>query len=56
MYFTEICNFVTLQIKAEKYLSPEQQKEEERKKLEEQKCLGAKVCRPNKWVFVLQLL
>nr|XP_040034407.1 cilia- and flagella-associated protein 43 isoform X2 [Gasterosteus aculeatus aculeatus] len=30
------------EIKAEKYLSPEQQKEEERKKLEEQKCLGAK--------------
>lgn len=36
---------VPLQIKVEKYLSPEQKKEEEeRKKLEEQRRLAAKVC------------
>jgi len=51
------CIFVPLQIKAEKYLTPEQMEEEERKKLEEQKHLAAKVCRHNKWLFfVLQLL
>lgn len=36
---------VWLQIKAEKYLTPEQKEEEERKKLEAQKRLATQVCR-----------
>lgn len=53
-----LCTFVWLQIKAEKYLTPEQKQEEERKKLEEQQRLAARVCphsrhlfAPNFWIF-----
>lgn len=51
-----LCTFVWLQIKAEKYLTPEQKQEEERKKLEEQQRLAARVCRHSKRLFTSNLL
>lgn len=51
-----LCTFVWLQIKAEKYLTPEQKQEEERKKLEEQQRLAARVCRHSKCLFTSNLL
>lgn len=46
VFTRDLCTFVPFQIKAEKYLSPEEKEEEERKKLEEQRRLAAKVCMP----------
>lgn len=51
-----LCTFVWSQIKAEKYLTPEQKQEEERKKLEEQQRLAARVCRHSKRLFTSNLL
>lgn len=54
--YTFACAPFWLKIKAEKYLSPEQKKEKERKKLEEQRRLAAKVCSHEKYGFVFKLL